>query len=133
MHKKMKKIVVAILALSFSACQSVSEEALKKVDEALLQGHDEVMPKSMKLAEVKEEMLKKVDSSQVDQVQKAQDIARRLDQAEAAMYQWMDTYRVIQDEVKDPAEKLKRLGAMKSTIDSIAVITDQAMTDAKNF
>lgn len=129
----MKKIWLSFALLGFLGCQSVSEEALKKIDEALIVGHDEVMPKSMKLADLKEEMLKKVDSTQADQVQKAMEIARQLDQAEAAMYQWMDTYRVIQDEVKDPVEKLKRLQAMKTSIDSIAVVTDKAMTDAKNF
>ena len=129
----MKKIIVSAIVCGVLSCQSGQEDALKKIDEALMQGHDLVMPKSMKLADLKEEMMQKVDSSNVDQVQKAQEIARRLDQAEAAMYQWMDTYRVIQDDVKDPVEKLARLGAMKSTIDSIAVITDKAMTDAKNF
>jgi len=129
----MKKILISVLVFGFFSCQSGSEEALKLIDAALIEGHDVVMPKSMKLADMKEAMVAKLDSTNADQLAKAQDISRRMDQAEAAMYSWMDAYREVQDEVKDPIEKLKRFQAMKTQIDSIAVITDQVIADAKGF
>lgn len=129
----MKKILIGVLAVGLWNCQGGSEEALKLAEAALMEGHDVVMPKSMMLGELKDSLVAKLDSSNAEQLAKATDIARRLDQAEAAMYTWMESYQVVQQEVTDPLEKLKRWQTMKSQIDSIAVATDQVIADAKAF
>jgi hypothetical protein len=129
----MKKIFLSVLVVGFLSCQGGNEAALKQLESALIEGHDVVMPKSMQLGDIKEQMIAKLDSTNTEQLAKAQDISRRLDQAETAMYTWMDLYRSIQDQVTDPVEKLKQFQMMKTQIDSITVITDQAIADAKAF
>lgn len=132
----MKKIVVALsllAALSVTQCTSAVDNELKALDAELIKGHDEVMPKSMKLGDLKDDVLKKAAEADSTTKQKATEIANELQTAEDAMYKWMDDYSVALNDTEDKAKRLEMYKKLQSEIEKIKTETDKAMQDAKAF
>lgn len=129
----MKKSLIVFLGLmtfTFASCSNQNEEELKKLEAELMFGHDVVMPKTMKLLDLKEEIMAKIGEKDSAAVVK---VASELQAANDEMYAWMDEYQVVINDVQDEKEKLKRFTTLKIQIDSIQVKTEKAMNDAKSL
>ncbi|MFN3589100.1 MAG: hypothetical protein ACK4UP_06925 [Spirosomataceae bacterium] len=128
--KKSFLVFIGLVAFTFASCSNQNEEELKKLESELMAGHDVVMPKTMKLLDLKEEILMKIGEKDSATVVK---IASDLQVANDEMYAWMDEYQVVINDVQDEKEKLKRFATLKMQIDSIQVKTEKAMNDAKSL
>lgn len=128
--KKSFLVWVGLVTITFASCTNQNEEELKKLEAELMAGHDVVMPKTMKLLDLKEEIMAKIGEKDSATVVK---IASELQVANDEMYAWMDEYQVVINEVQDEKEKLKRFATLKMQIDSIQVKTEKAMNDAKSL
>jgi len=132
----MKKLLIAIsmvTLLGTTQCTSAVDNELKALDEVLIKGHDDVMPKSMKLGNLKEDVLKKAAEADSTTKQKATEIANELQTAEDAMYKWMDDYSVALNDTEDKAKRLEMYKKLQAEIEKIKADTDKAMNDAKAF
>lgn len=132
----MKKLLIAIsmvTLLGTTQCTSAVDNELKTLDEVLIKGHDEVMPKSMKLGDLKEDVLKKAAEGDSTVKQKATEIANELQTAEDAMYKWMDDYSVALNDTEDKTKRLEMYKKLQAEIEKIKADTDKAMNDAKAF
>ena len=128
--KKGFLVLTGLVMFTFTSCSNQNEEELKKLESELMAGHDVVMPKTMKLLDMKEEIISKIGEKDSATVAK---VASELQVANDEMYAWMDEYQVVMNEVQDEKEKVKRFAILKAKIDSIQVITEKAMNDAKSL
>lgn len=128
--KKSLIVFLGLMTLTFASCSNQNEEELKKLEAELMAGHDVVMPKTMKLLDLKEEIMAKIGEKDSATVVK---VASELQAANDEMYAWMDEYQVVINDVQDEKEKLKRFATLKVQIDSIQVKTEKAMNDAKSL
>ncbi len=125
-------ILVGIMAV---ACSNPLEGEIKQKYEVLLKNHDEVMPKTMKLAKIKGDMLKSVESlSETDSLKMmAVSTAQKLDLADEKMYTWMDDFGKVLNEEKDLKVKSQKYDSLLVSIAEIAKLTDKAMADANQL
>ncbi|MFT7434475.1 MAG: hypothetical protein ACI8UX_000262 [Psychromonas sp.] len=133
----MKKVLTAGILMMFMVACGPSEQdiAIEKVYGELMEGHDEVMPKSMLLPKVKTKILAKVaDLPEFDSLKTvALDLSHDLTKANEAMYTWMDEFAAAMNDVEDKSEKLKLYTILNLEIITISDATNSVMEKANTF
>jgi transcription initiation factor TFIID subunit TAF12 len=124
---KLVKLAIFALLVTFTACNSSNET--EQLYDALVKGHDEVMPKSMAISSIRESMMKAVENASEEKKNQALDISTRLLKAEDQMNVWMVEFGEAingKDEAKATAYK-----KLNEEIIQLKADTDSAIADAK--
>jgi hypothetical protein len=131
--KSMKSLVVIISFLLVVSCDNKIEKEIESLNKVLMKGHDEVMPKSMNIAEVKKELIASVENAPDSIKNTALELSTQLQKAEDDMYTWMDNYGKAMNDVKDKNEKLELYKGLQTEIEKIKALTDESIANAKTF
>jgi len=131
--KSMKSLVIIISFLLVVSCDNKIEKEIESLNKVLMKGHDEVMPKSMNIAEVKKELIASVENAPDSIKNTALELSTQLQKAEDDMYTWMDNYGKAMNDVKDKNEKLELYKGLQSEIEKIKALTDESIANAKTF
>ncbi len=131
--KSMKYFVVIISFFLVVSCDNKTEKEIESLNTVLMKGHDEVMPKSMNIAEVKKELIASVENAPDSIKNAALELSTQLQKAEDDMYTWMDNYGKAMNDVKDKNEKLELYKGLQSEIEKIKALTDESIANAKTF
>jgi hypothetical protein len=131
--KSMKSLVVIISFLLVVSCDNKIEKEIEGLNKVLMKGHDEVMPKSMNIAEVKKELIASVENAPDSIKNTALELSTQLQKAEDDMYTWMDNYGKAMNDVKDKNEKLELYKGLQTEIEKIKALTDESIANAKTF
>ena len=129
--KFLKSVLPLFLVFTLS-CNSRSSAELEQLYDALVQGHDEVMPKSMAIPSIRETMIKAVENASEEKKSQALDISTRLQKAEEQMNEWMVEFgEAINSDAED--KKLETYKRLHEEIVRLKAETDSAIQDAKNL
>lgn len=131
--KKLSLLTIALFGLLFTQCTDPVEEEIKALDAELMTGHDEVMPKSMKLGNLKDDVLEVAAEADSASRSEAATIANNLQKAEDDMYKWMDDYSAAMNDEQDKNKKLEMYKTLKVEVDQISTDTDNSMKEAQDF
>ena len=131
--KSMKFLIVIISFLLVVSCDNKIEKEIESLNKVLMKGHDEVMPKSMNIAEVKKELIASVENAPDSIKNTALELSTQLQKAEDDMYTWMDNYGKAMNDVKDKNEKLELYKGLQTEIEKIKALTDESIVKAKTF
>jgi transcription initiation factor TFIID subunit TAF12 len=124
----MKFLAWALSAFLFLSCSSSNSETEQLYD-ALVKGHDEVMPKSMAISSIRESMMKAVENAPEEKKNQALDISTRLLKAEDKMNTWMVEFG---DAINGKEEgKLATYKKLHEEITQLKEDTETAIADAK--
>ncbi|MFS0488740.1 hypothetical protein [Leadbetterella byssophila] len=124
----MKFLAWALSAFLFLSCASSNSET-EELYNALVKGHDEVMPKSMAISSIRESMMKAVENAPEEKKNQALDISTRLLKAEDKMNTWMVEFGdAINGKEEDKLASYKKL---HEEITQLKEDTETAIADAK--
>lgn len=132
----MKKIIIALatfVVFGATQCTSSGEKEVKELDAVLMKGHDEVMPKSLRLGDIKSEVMAKAANADSATKAKAIALSTDLQKADDAMYKWMEEYGVAMNDITDNTKKMEVYKKLKTEIEEIKVATDNAIKAAEEF
>ena len=127
----MKNLLAALLVVFSFACTDKSAEEAAKLKEETFKIHDEVMPISMNLEDLKTNVLKKAEADTTLK-KTALDISSALDKAYNDMETWMPKLGEAAD-MKDGEEKVKALTALKAEGEQLKQSTLDAKKKAEEF
>ena len=127
----MKKIFASLLILFAVACSDKSAEESAKLKEETFKIHDDVMPISMNLEDLKADVMKKAEADTTLK-KAALDISLDLDKAYNEMEAWMPKIGEAAD-MKDSEEKVKIFTELKTEGESIKQKTLDAKKKAEEF
>lgn len=134
----MKKINVFV---SFSACFLIFscgnplKEELEVSQKKLMDLHDEVMPKTMKINKLKADLAAFGDENSDNDSLKILviDASLKMQQASDDMYAWMEDFGLAIKEDKDLEKKKQEFDALLPEIERIKKDTDESMDKAKSI
>ncbi len=127
----MKNLLAALLVVFSFACTDKSAEEAAKLKEETFKIHDEVMPISMNLEDLKTNVMKKAEADTTLK-KTALDISSALDKAYNDMETWMPKLGEAAD-MKDGEEKVKALTALKAEGEQLKQSTLDAKKKAEEF
>ena len=127
----MKNTLLLLLSIFVFSCTDKSAEEAAKLKEETFKIHDDVMPISMNLEDLKEKVMKKVESDTTTKKQ-ALDISLALDKAYSDMEAWMPKLGNAAD-MKDGEEKVKTFTELKAEGEKIKQNTLDAKKSAEEF
>ncbi|AFK04819.1 hypothetical protein Emtol_3693 [Emticicia oligotrophica DSM 17448] len=127
----MKNILIALLVIFSLACSNKAAEEAAKLKEETFKLHDEIMPISMNLEDLKANVMKKAEAD-TNLKAKALDISSALDKAYNDMEVWMPKLGEAA-EMKDGEEKVKALTDLKIEGEKIKQSTNDAKKQAEEF
>ena len=127
----MKNLLVALLVIFSLACTDKSAEESAKLKEETFKLHDEIMPISMNLEDLKTDVMKKAEADTTLK-KTALDISLALDKAYTDMETWMPKLGEATD-MKDSEEKVKALTALKAEGEQLKQATLDAKKKAEEF
>ena len=127
----MNKIFASLLILFAVACSDKSAEESAKLKEETFKIHDDVMPISMNLEDLKADVMKKAEADTTLK-KAALDISLDLDKAYNEMEAWMPKIGEAAD-MKDSEEKVKIFTELKTEGESIKQKTLDAKKKAEEF
>jgi hypothetical protein len=126
------KNLIAVIFVAFSlACTDKSAENAAKLKEETFKIHDEVMPISMNLEDLKAKVMKKADADTTLK-KTALIISLALDKAYTDMETWMPKLGESAD-MKDGEEKVKALKTLKTEGEQLKQSTLDAKKKAEEF
>jgi uncharacterized protein YcfL len=124
-------ILVSIFILWGCNSNSTSSE-LEGLKAKAITLHDQVMPKSMKISEIKKQVIEKADSQNASK-DLAQAINAKLQTSEDLMYAWMDELGVAMNTEGDDATKIKAYKSLVKSVEKIKTDTEAALKEADNY
>lgn len=130
----MMKPTPTFLALLFlaAACADPKEEQIKKLTGEVIALHDEVMPKTEELMNLKAQIQERMGKDST-----AGPLGRRLvvalDSADNAMSDWMAGFDVDAAKTKPADEAVKYFENEKTEIEAVKKQTDESIAAAKAF
>jgi hypothetical protein len=127
----MKKILASIIVLFVISCTDKVAEESAKLKAETFKIHDDVMPISMNLEDLKANVMKKAESDSTLK-STALDISLELDKAYTSMEEWMPKLGEAA-EMKDGEEKLKVFVSLKTEGEQIKQKTLDAKKKAEDF
>jgi hypothetical protein len=108
----------------FSNVASTPEDSLFQ---AVMDGHDEAMPKSMRIPQYREQLKKRIDSldklkseSAIDVRRKYQELDNQLKTAQEGMNKWMKDFQIDSAE-NDTEQRIKYLTSEKEKVEKVRV------------
>ena len=129
----MKQTIIIILTLGLFSCNQKTDKEIETINAELMKGHDEVMPKTMMIADLKKNLLAAAEGKSEEVKNQALEISTNLQKAEDDMYMWMENYGKAMNEVEDKTEKLKLYKELNTEVKSLKELTVKSMEDAKKF
>lgn len=127
----MKNILASFLIVFSLACTDKSAEESAKLKEETFKLHDDIMPISMNLEDLKTNVMKKAEADTTLK-KTALDISLVLDKAYTDMETWMPKLGEAAD-MKDSEEKVKALTALKTEGEQLKQSTLDAKKKAEDF
>lgn len=127
----MKNLLASFLIIFSLACADKSAEESAKLKEETFKLHDEIMPISMNLEDLKTNVMKKAEADTTLK-KTALDISLALDKAYTDMETWMPKLGEATD-MKDGEEKVKALTALKTEGEQLKQATLDAKKKANEF
>lgn len=127
----MKNLLASFLIIFSLACADKSAEESAKLKEETFKLHDEIMPISMNLEDLKTNVMKKAEADTTLK-KTALDISLALDKAYTDMETWMPKLGEATD-MKDGEEKVKALTALKTEGEQLKQATLDAKKKADEF
>ncbi|GAB2618150.1 hypothetical protein GCM10027035_12930 [Emticicia sediminis] len=127
----MKKILASFLIIFSLACSNKAAEESAKLKEETFKLHDEIMPISMNLEDLKANVMKKAEADTTLK-KTALDISLALDKAYTDMETWMPKLGEAAD-IKDSEEKVKALTTLKTEGEQLKQATLDAKKKADEF
>lgn len=127
----MKNLLAALLVVFSFACTDKSAEESAKLKEETFKLHDEIMPISMNLEDLKADVMKKAEADTTLK-KTALDISLTLDKAYTDMETWMPKLGEAAD-MKDSEEKVKALTTLKVEGEQLKQATLDAKKKAEEF
>jgi hypothetical protein len=132
----MKKLSLLLLTFTlFYAiqCTPAVDKEIEVLNKDLMTGHDDIMPKSMKLGSLRDDVLTKATEGGNVSKSEAAKIANNLQAAEDDMYKWMSDYSAAMNDEPDKTKKVKMYRTLKVEVERISANTDSAMQAASDF
>ncbi|MCD8539123.1 MAG: hypothetical protein LRY55_04695 [Leadbetterella sp.] len=129
---KFLRIVLPVLLVFTLSCKSRSSAELDQLYDALVKGHDEVMPKSMAIHSIRETMIKAVENASEEKKNEALDISTRLLKAEEGMNEWMVEFGDAINAKTDDG-KLETYKRLNEEIIRLKADTESSIGDAKKL
>jgi hypothetical protein len=127
----MKNVLILFIALVAVSCTDKSAEDAAKLKEETFKIHDDVMPISMNLEDLKVKVMKKAETDTTAK-KEALAISLALDKAYNDMEAWMPKLGEAAD-MKDGEEKVKIFTVLKVEGEGIKQSTLDAKTKAEAF
>jgi len=127
----MKNLFASFLIIFSLACTDKSAEESAKLKQETFKLHDEIMPISMNLEDLKTNVMKKAEADTTLK-KTALDISLALDKAYTDMETWMPKLGEAAD-MKDSEEKVKALTTLKSEGEQLKQATLDAKKKADEF
>lgn len=127
----MKNLLTLFLIIFSLACTDKSAEESAKLKEETFKLHDEIMPISMNLEDLKTNVMKKAEADTTLK-KTALDISLALDKAYTDMETWMPKLGEAAD-MKDSEEKVKALTTLKVEGEQLKQTTLDAKKKADEF
>lgn len=131
--KKIALILLSVICITVFSCNNKTENEIDTIGASLNKGHDEVMPKTMLIADLKKNLLAAAENQPDSVKNKALDISMNLQKAEDDMYQWMDNYGKAMNINDNKDEKIKLYKELDTQVKSLKDLTLKSMDDAKAF
>jgi uncharacterized protein YcfL len=125
-------ILVSIFTLWGCNSNSTSSE-LEGLKAKAITLHDQVMPKSMKISEIKKQVIEKADSQNAASKDLAQAINAKLQTSEDLMYAWMDELGVAMNTEGEDATKIKAYKSLVKSVEKIKTDTEAALKEADDY
>ncbi len=132
----MKNHILILILCVFTtiACKTASSNSeLETLKTQSMKLHDEVMPNTMKISEIKKQVLEKSDTGDASAKDIAQNINAKLQNAEDLMYKWMDDLGTVMNKKTDEAAELKSYKELVASVGKIKADTDAALKEADVF
>jgi predicted nucleic acid-binding Zn-ribbon protein len=129
--KKISVFVIIVLQALIIACTPQKTKELESLNKSLMTLHDEVMPKTMKISEIKKQVLAKAET--VSDKTNAEDLARKLQTAEDKMYTWMDEFGKVLNTEKDETKKIEKYKTLLKQIEDIKNTTETALSESDSY
>lgn len=125
----MKKLIILGFALATFACSNKAAEEAEKVKKETFALHDEVMPLTMQLGDLKDSLGKiaTTDSTLKSQIL---DASTTITKADEQMMTWMEELGKA-DEIQNAEEKIKKLTELKAQGEEIKKLTNEAKQKAE--
>ena len=129
----MKKITFFFFFLSLASCENAQKKAVEALQTELLNQHDEVMVKTMRMDKLKNEMLTVSEANPHNDSLKILiiDTSLKLQTASDDMFKWMDNLGVAMNETTDLKQKLELYNELLPEIKRIATETNEYSEKAK--
>jgi uncharacterized protein YcfL len=129
----MKNALIILSIFTFLAIGCKSDTELDNLKTKAMTMHDEVMPKTMKISEIKKQVLAKADTQDDAAKDKAQSINEKLQKSEDLMYTWMDELGTAMNTEGDNDAKLKAYQSLVKSVEKIKTDTESALNEADGF
>lgn len=130
---KFSNLIFALLLCFTMACGNKIDGEIEKLNTVLMKGHDEVMPKTMAIADIKKDLMAASEKASEADKAVALKLSTDLQKAEDDMYEWMKNFGVAMNEVKDKNEKLKLYTELEVEVKKLTTDTETAIAAAKKF
>lgn len=130
---KFSNLIFALLFCFTMACGNKIDGEIEKLNTVLMKGHDEVMPKTMAIADIKKDLMAASEKASEADKAVALKLSTDLQKAEDDMYEWMKNFGVAMNDVKDKNEKLKLYTELEVEVKKLTTDTETAIAAAKKF
>jgi hypothetical protein len=130
---KFSNLIFALLIGFTMACGNKIDGEIEKLNMVLMKGHDEVMPKTMAIADIKKDLMAASEKASEADKAVALKLSTDLQKAEDDMYEWMKNFGVAMNDVKDKNEKLKLYTGLEVEVKKLTTDTESAIAAAKKF
>jgi len=130
---KFSNLIFALLLGFTMACGNKIDGEIEELNTVLMKGHDEVMPKTMAIADIKKDLMAASEKASEADKAVALKLSTDLQKAEDDMYEWMKNFGVAMNDVKDKNEKLKLYTDLEVEVKKLTTNTESAITAAKKF
>jgi hypothetical protein len=115
------------------ACGNKIDGEIEKLNTVLMKDHDEVMPKTMAIADIKKDLMAASEKASEADKAVALKLSTDLQKAEDDMYEWMKNFGVAMNDVKDKNEKLNLYTGLEVEVKKLTTDTESAIAAAKKF
>jgi hypothetical protein len=126
-------IVLFVSFIAVMACKQGANAELDTLKTKNMALHDELMPKSMKISEIKKQVMAKAETADAAAKELATTINTKLTTNEEKMYVWMEDLGKAMNAAGDEASQIKAYQTLLSTIETIKKDTDASLAEADLF
>ena len=130
---KYSSVLFAFIFSLMMACDNKIDGQIEELNAVLMKGHDEVMPKTMAIADIKKDLMEAAAKGTETDKESALQISTNLQKAEDDMYEWMKNFGVAMNDVKDKNEKLKLYSELDVEVRKLTSDTESSIAAAKKF